>query len=114
MTAPPPQGLFGIPNLDDVTKLLPPTVAEAIQGMVVKILNPNDPNIKIGDPQPAGTPPIPVAAGSTELSGAVKAIDAMTSAIELILKMRFLIPDQYEGPLRGLEGALKTIRGWLD
>jgi hypothetical protein len=38
----------------------------------------------------------------------------MISAANLLLKLGFLIPDQLEGPLRLLVGALGTIRGWLD
>ena len=106
---------MGLPDLGSLTNLLPPQVADAIKGTVGKILDPNNPDIKIGDPQPDGTPPIPVAAGSKELNGAVKAIDAVTGTIDALLKYgAFLIPDQYEGPLKALEGALKTVRGWLD
>lgn len=112
--APPAAAPFlGLPDLDDVTKLLPPQVADAIKGTVGKILDQGNPTVKIGDPQPPGRP-IPVAAGSKELSGAVKAIDAATGAIEALLGLGFLIPDRYQGALRGLDGALKTIRGWLD
>lgn len=112
-----PQGFLGIDPgaiLSDITKLLPPQVADAINNTVGKILDPNHPDLNIGDPQPEGTPPIPVAPGSPELNAAVKAIDAVTGALDLVLKFSFLIPNQFEGPLRGLEGALKTIRGWLD
>jgi hypothetical protein len=31
-----------------------------------------------------------------------------------VLKLGFLLPDQYEIPLKALRGALNTIRGWLD
>ena len=114
-STPPPQGLFGLPDLGDLTKLLPPQVSDAIKGTVGKILDPENPDINIGDPQPPGTPPIPVAPGSKELNGAVKAIDTITAAIDALLKYGgFLIPDQYEAPLKALEGALKTVRGWLD
>lgn len=108
-----PQGFLGI-DLDNLTGLLPPQVADAIKGTVGAILGdePGTPNI--GDPQPEGTPPIPVKAGSKELSGAVKAIDAAVSAIDLLLKFAFLIPDSYEGPIGALRAALLTIRGWLD
>jgi hypothetical protein len=113
-SVPPPQGFFGLPDLGDLTKLLPPAVADAIKNTVGKILDPKDDSINTGDPQPPGTPPIPVEAGSHELNAAVKAIDAVTGAIDLVLKFAWLIPDQYEGPLRALEGALKTVRSWLD
>lgn len=110
-----PQGFFGLPDLGDLTKLLPPQVSDAIKGTVGKILDPNNPDINIGDPQPEGTPPIPVKAGSKELNGAVKAIDAITGAINTLLRFGgFLIPDQYEAPLKALVGALNTVRGWLD
>ena len=113
--APPPQGFLGLPDLSELTKLLPPEVTDAIKGTVGKILDPSQTEINIGDPQPEGTPPIPVKAGSKELNGAVKAIDATTTAIDALLRYgAFLIPDQYEGPLKALEGALKTVRGWLD
>jgi hypothetical protein len=112
-----PEGFLGIDLdgiIDPITKLLPPVVAEAIQNTLGKILDPDHPDLNVGDPQPAGPPPIPVAADSKELSAAVKAIDAAVGAIELVLKLAFLIPDQYESPLRALAGALRTIRGWLD
>jgi hypothetical protein len=113
-TPPPPQGLFGLPDISDLTKLLPPQVGNAIKNVVGKILDPDDHSLDIGDPQPPGTPPIPVEAGSEELSTAVKAIDAVTHAIDLVLTFSALLPDQYEAPLRALRGALKTVRGWLD
>jgi hypothetical protein len=110
-----PQGFLGLPDLGDLTKLLPPQVADAIKGTVGKILDPNDDTLHEGDPQPPGTPPIPVAPGSEELSGAVKAIDALIGAIDVVLKFGgFLIPDKYEAPIKAIQGALRTIRGWLD
>jgi hypothetical protein len=110
-------GLFGIdiiPGIDiqDFLPDLPSFVPPAIKDAVELILGPDGPNI--GDPQPEGEKPIPVDAGSKELSSAVRAIDGAITSINLLLKFGFLIPDQYESPLRSLAGALGTIRGWLD
>lgn len=113
-----PQPFMGLPNLGDVikqvTSILPPQVTDAIQGTVGKILDPEDPTINIGDPQPPGERPIPVEPGTKELSGAVKAIDTALGALEVILKLEFLIPAKYVDLIKKLEGALKTVRGWLD
>jgi hypothetical protein len=113
-----PQGLFGIPDLseilDQATKVLPPEVSGAIKDTVGKILDPGNPDVKIGDPQPAGTPPIPVEPGTKPMDAAIKALDAVIGALDVVLKLGFLIPDQYEAPLKALRGALATIRGWLD
>ena len=119
MTTPrPPQGFMGLPDLGDlvgqVTNLLPPAVSDAIQSTVGTILDPSDPSINIGDPQPEGERPIPVEPGSEELNGAVKAIDAVVGALTLIEKFNFIVPDKYEDLLSKLKGALGTIRGWLD
>lgn len=110
------KGLFGIdlfPNID-LQDLLPPVVSDAIKGTVDTILDPNDGSISIGDPQPEGERPIPVEPGTEEMSKTVQALDTMVSAVNLLLKLSFLIPDNLEGPLRKLVGALGTIRGWLD
>jgi hypothetical protein len=118
---PPPQGFMGLPDLGDltklipgdITKLLPPQVTDAIKGTVGSILGdePGTPNI--GDPQPPGEPPIPVKPGTPHFAAAAKALDTAISAIDMLLKLSFVIPDQYESPLKALQGALKTIRGWL-
>ena len=110
-------GIFGIdliPGVDiqDILPGLTKPVTDAIKDTVGILVGPDGPNI--GDPQPAGPPPIPVEAGSEELSAAVKAIDAAISALNFVLKLGFIIPDAYEAPLRALVGALTTIRGWLD
>lgn len=112
---PPPESLFSFPVdiVEGVAKVLSPKVADALGGVIGKILDPNDPSINVGDPQPPGTPPIPVEAGSKELGAAVKAIDVALSALDLLFKFGWVIPDQYEAPMHGLEGALKTVRGWL-
>ena len=117
-TPPPPQGFMGLPDLgnivDQVTGLLPDNVQEAIKETVGKLVDPDDDSIEIGDPQPEGEPPIPVEEGSEELSGAVKAIDAALGALTLLQKLNFVIPDEYEVWITRLQGALQTVRGWLD
>lgn len=118
-TPPPPQGFLGLPNFnfdalaDSVTKFLPPAVTDAIKGTVEKLLDPDE-DINIGDPQPEGERPIPVEPGSEELNWAVKAIDTVLSALDVVMKFGFVIPDEYEGYITKLQGALHTIRGWLD
>jgi hypothetical protein len=109
-------GLFGIDLIPgvDIQDFLPPVVKDAIKNVTGVILDPDDNSINIGDPQPEGERPIPVEPGTEEMSSTVKALDAMISAANLLLKLGFLIPDQLEGPLRLLVGALGTIRGWLD
>jgi hypothetical protein len=114
----PPQGFFGdltnlLPDID-LTKLLPPVVADAIKDTVGSILGDEPGSPDIGDPQPEGERPIPVEPNSKELNGAVKAIDSVVGALEAALKFGFLIPDKYEDVIRKLVGALKTVRGWLD
>ena len=106
-------GIFGIDLIPgvDIQDFLPKPVSDAIRTSVDQILGPGGPSI--GDPQPPDRP-IPVAAESKELNNAVKAIDAIVNTIEAVLKLSFLIPDQYELPLRQLVGALNTVRGWLD
>jgi hypothetical protein len=107
-------GLFGIDLIPgvDIQDFLPPVVKDAIKDTIGSIVG--DGPINIGDPQPDGERPIPVEPGTEEMSSTVKALDAMISAANLLLKLGFLIPDQLEGPLRLLVGALGTIRGWLD
>jgi hypothetical protein len=110
------KGLFGIdlfPGID-LQDFLPPVVVDAIKDTTGVILDPDNDTIDIGDPQPEGERPIPVEPGSKEMSKTVQALDTLISAVNLILKMGFLIPDNLEGPLRALVGALGTIRGWLD
>jgi hypothetical protein len=110
------KGLFGIdlfPGID-LQDFLPPAVVDAIKDTTGVILDPGNDTIDIGDPQPEGERPIPVEPGSKEMSKTVQALDTLISAVNLILKMGFLIPDNLEGPLRALVGALGTIRGWLD
>lgn len=113
-----PQGFLGLPDLGDllgqVTNLLPPAVGNAIKGTVGQILDPNDGSIDIGDPQPAGERPIPVEPGTPHFAAAVKYLDTAIGAIDVLLKLSFVIPDQYEQPVKALRGALVTIRGWLD
>lgn len=115
---PPPQGFMGLPDLGDllgqVTKVLPPVVIDAIQGTVGKILDPEDSSINIGDPQPEGERPIPVEPGTEEMNGAIKAIDAALAALGVLDRLKFLIPDKFEVWITRLQGALQTIRGWLD
>lgn len=109
-----PQGFLGLPNLDDLTKLLPPQITDAIKGTVGKILDPNDPEINAGDPQPEGERPIPVEPGTKEMSATVKALDAAIGAIDIVLKLGILIPDGPEGVIKMVRSALVTIRSWLD
>src|SRR4029077_13046410 len=108
-----PQPFMGLPDLggivDQVTKILPPQVQDAIKGTVGKVLDPSDPSIHIGDPH-APDRRIPVHAGSEEISGSVKAIDAALGALNLLSKLNFLIPDKYEEWITKLHGALTTIR----
>lgn len=112
----PAGGLFGIDLIPgiDLQDFIPPIVGDAIKDTVGKILDPTDPDINIGDPQPAGERPIPVEPGTKEMSSVVQSLDAVINALNLALKLGFLIPDKFENPMRGLVGALVTIRGWLD
>ena len=110
------KGLFGIgrsPGID-LQDFLPPVVSEAIKSTTETILNPDDGKIEIGSPQPAGERPIPVEPGTKEMSSTVQALDSIITLLNAALKMSFLIPDNLEGPIRALVGALGTIRGWLD
>lgn len=104
----PPEGLLS-DTVGDLTDL-PSPIAEAILGTVEAILGPTGPNI--GDPQPANRP-IP-ANTLHELNSAVKAINTALSAINLVLKLGFLLPPQITSPLQLAAGALRTIRSWLD
>lgn len=115
-----PQPFLGLPNLDDiigkvtdeVTKVLPPDVGQAIKDTVGKILGP-DPDLNVGDPQPPGPPPIPVKPGTPHFAAAAKALDTAISALDVLMKFSFLIPDQYELGIKALHGALTTVRDWL-
>ncbi len=108
-----PQGLLNLPDLNDLTNLLPGPIKDAIKDTVGKILDPNDDSVSVGDPQPEGEKPIPTETPK-QLSGAIKALDGALGAIDLIQKFGFLIPDEFEDGLNKLEGALRTIRNWLD
>ncbi|ACH62084.1 hypothetical protein MYRNA_76 [Mycobacterium phage Myrna] len=120
MTAPTniPAGFLGI-NLGDldpgklIGDLLPKPIAEAIRDVTNVIIDPKDDTYVEGQPQPEGERPIPTT-DPQELNAAVKAIDAVTSAIAIVLKFGFIVPDDAEEILRKVSGALKTIRGWLD
>lgn len=114
MNTPKPQGLFGLPDLDDVVKWVPGPIADAIKDTVGKILDPADDEINLGDPQPEGEKPIPVDEGTEEMSTTIKAIDAVISALDLVLRVGFVIPDNIEDVIKKLRGALSTIRSWLD
>lgn len=100
--------------LGDITSLLPDPVATAINDTVGKILDPTDTSINPGDPQPTGTPPIPVEAGSPELNAAQKAINTVVGVLNDVLKYAaWAIPEPYEGYIKDVVGALTTIEGWL-
>ena len=110
----PQKGIFGIdlfPGID-IQDFLPKPVTDAIQGTVDRILDPAS-DVEVGSPQPPDRP-IPVDAGSKELSDTVRLIDSLIGALELVLKAKFLIPDGPEKVIGGLIGALRTIRSWLD
>ena len=89
---------------------LPGFVTNAIRNTVAIITDEDDDRINPGDPQPGR--PIPTT-DPDELSALLQAIDAALAGIELVLRVRVLIPAQYEKPLDLLAGALRTIRGWL-
>lgn len=109
----PQGGIFGIDLIPgiDLQDLIPTPVADAIRGTVDRILDPET-DVNIGDPQPADRP-IPVDAGSPQLSSAVQVIDGILTAINLILKFGLVVPDSTEAVLKKLGGALQTIRNWL-
>jgi hypothetical protein len=109
---------LGLPNIGDifgdVVKILPPVIGDALKDTVGKILDPNDNSINIGDPQPPGTPPIPVDAGSPELNTVARALKTAVDALNTALKLvGWLIPDKYEGYIKDVIGALLTVEGWL-
>jgi hypothetical protein len=125
---PPPQGLFVLPDLDgiveQVTKLLPgvasqiadvlpSNVTDALSSTIGKLLDPTDNSINIGDPQPPGTPPIPVAPGSPEISAVINGIDAALAAIGVLRQLKFIVSEKNRPWLDGLAKALETIRSWL-
>jgi|SRR5882757_9321896 len=108
-----PLNIFG-DILGDVTKLLPPEVATAINSTVGVILDPGNPSINPGDPQPAGPPPIPVAAGSPELDAAQKAIETVVGVLNEVLTLAsWAIPEPYETYVRDVVAALSTVESWL-
>lgn len=43
----------------------------------------------------------------------VGVLDTVIDAVEQILTYKWLIPDQYEGPLQKLLDALNKVKGWL-
>ncbi|QZE10423.1 hypothetical protein SEA_SCOOBYDOOBYDOO_72 [Mycobacterium phage ScoobyDoobyDoo] len=113
-----PQGFLNI-NLGDldpgklIGDLLPKPIAEAIRDVTKVIIDPHDDTYVPGQPQPEGERPIPTT-DPKELNAAVKAIDAVTGAIAVVLKFGFIVPDDAEEVLRKVSKALTTIRGWLD
>ena len=118
----PEKGLFGIdliPGIDLQDFLpgnldkLPEKIGEAIQENVGKILDPDDDSVSVGDPQPEGERPIPTT-DTEELNAAVKVIDTVVGALQLVLRLGFVVPDDIEALVRKVIGALGTIRGWLD
>lgn len=120
MSEHPPEGIFGdilglggiFDNIiTDASKILPAPISSAITDVVGKILDPTDPSVSPGDPQPTPAP-IPTSDPGV-LSDAVKVIDTVLGALTLISKFDFIIPDKYETVLNDLAGALKTVRGWL-
>lgn len=119
---PPEKGLFGIdliPGIDLQDFLpgnlgeLPGKIGEAIRENVEKILDPAELSVEIGSPQPEGPRPIPTT-DPKELNAAVRVIDTVVGALQLVLRLGFIIPDDIEESLRKVIGALGTIRGWLD
>lgn len=113
-----PQGFMGLPDLggivEQVTKILPPQVKDAVKGVTEKILDPSDTSLNIGDPQPDGEKPIPVDEGTEEMSGLQKGLNTAIGLLGTLEKLNFLIPDKYEDMLHKLKGALETVLGWLD
>jgi hypothetical protein len=111
-----PQPFMGLPDLgkivDQVTGLLPDEVADAIKSVTEKIIDPDNDEINEGDPQPEGEQPIPVE--GEELNKAVKVIDTVMGALDVVLKFSFVLPDDFEELVKKVQGALRTIRGWLD
>ena len=115
-----PQPFMGLPDLgdiaapiiDQIAKALPPAVGDAIKNTVDGILG--DGPVNVGDPQPPGEPPIPVKPGTKPFAAAVKVLDTAIGALDALMKLAFIIPDQYEVGIKALRGALSTVRGWLD
>lgn len=111
-----PDSLLGVNVADIVNRIhtgsIPEFVTSAIRRTVAIIADEDDDRINPGDPQPEGQRPIPTT-DPGELSALVQAIDAALAGIGLVLRVRFLIPAQYEKPLDLLAAALRTIRGWL-
>ena len=97
-----------------VVNVLPPEVATAVNGTVGKILDPTDSAINIGDPQPPGTPPIPVQPGTPELDATQQTLESLAAVLENVVSLAgFLIPDQYKGYIKNLVAALRTVESWL-
>lgn len=118
--APPIQGVTmpAVPEnifssvLADVEKVISPDVAQAVETVLGKILDAADTSVTAGGAQPTPSP-IPVAAGSQELAVLLESIDAALSALNLALKLNFLIPQPYEGYVQDVVNALTTVKSWL-
>ena len=116
-----PQGLLNL-NLDDLLKpveaLLPAAVTDIIKGAVESALPwqhqaaTTAPTVTPVAPAPAVQAALPADTGLR--ADAVKAIDTAIAGIALLLKFAFIIPDQYEAPLKALSDALAQVKGWLD
>jgi len=109
--------MAGFPDfgfIDQIVKVLPPQVQDAVKSVTGKILDPSDTSINIGDPQPEGEKPIPVDEGTEEMSALQKGLSTAIGLLGTLEKLNFLIPDKYEDILRKLKGALETVQGWLD
>lgn len=100
-------------NLENFIPDLPGPIDNMVKDAVntaVAVVDPSNPT------QEPATPPqvVPPTATPQQKNEIVTAIDAIVSAVNLALRFRFLIPDQYEKPLEILVSALTKVRGWVD
>lgn len=100
-------------HLDNVVPDLPGPFDDAIRRAVetaVAVVDPQAPTPAVPD-KPQVLPPD---TNPQQRNEVLKALDTAISAIGVVLRFRWLIPDQYERPLELLGKALERVRSWID
>lgn len=100
-------------NITNLVPDLPGPFDNRIKDAVNTAVDVVDPTTPTQEPP---KPPVVVPPDSSpeQKNDIVRALDTVISALGVVLKMGFLIPDQYERPLELLVKALEKVRGWVD
>ena len=95
-------------NLDKLIPNLPGDYDDRLRGIVAKAVDIVDPAAPSPEPPPVVVPP------GVEKSEVLEAIDTAIATLGVLLKLRSLIPNQFEPVLDLLVKGLQLARTWFD